>query len=460
VAAYAASRGASEGLLALRGVLLATMLGPAAFGAWALLRLSTRYAALAGLAIFRGLEVELLHSKDSKWSSTALGSILLLTGGLALVAILASFVGADPRQQLLFRAFAAAAVAEGLYNWALVCTRVGASLSRYAILEAATSALHLVIGVALARVWGLTGALAGLAVASAAGFAIATRWVSARPHLDVSALRRMLQVGFPLALTGCIGTALQTADRWVVAAWGGATMLGYYAFAGAVASAAIALSLVIRIVVFPKVYADARSAAPGAAVRLHLTNTLLPYARLFPPILGAMGLLLGEALAAVLPDYLPAVGPSRIFLLSGAAIGIVNLASIGAVAAGRQRRLPTYALAALALNLSLSLAALTLGAGLEAVAAASLTGHLLFATAVLRLNAREGGVTEAGRFAVTALFPLVWCTVAVVAAAHLSPPTDIRTDAAALGIYLLLLLPLLPLFHREWRRLKREPARG
>ena len=56
VAAYAVSRGASEGLLAVRGVLLATLLGPAAFGSWALLRLSTRYASLAGLSIFRGFE--------------------------------------------------------------------------------------------------------------------------------------------------------------------------------------------------------------------------------------------------------------------------------------------------------------------------------------------------------------------------------------------------------------------
>ena len=86
--------------------------------------------------------------------------------------------------------------------------------------------------------------------------------------------------------------------------------------------------------------------------------------------------------------------------------------------------------------------------------------HLLFATAVLRLNAREGGITEAGRFAVTALFPLAWCTVAVVAAAHLSPPTTVGSDAAALGIYLALLAPFLPVLHREWRRLRREPARG
>ncbi len=460
VLAYAVSRSASEGMLAVRGVLLATLLGPAAFGTWALLRLSTRYAQLAGLAIFRGLEVELLHSKDSKPSSTALGATLVLTGGLAVIAIAASVTGADPRQQLLFRAFAAAVVAEGLYNYALVWIRVRTRLRRFAVLEATTSALHLAIGVVLTRAWGLPGALAALAIASAAGFAIATRWIDVRPSLDATVLRRMLRVGFPLALTGCIATALQTADRWVVAAWGGATMLGYYAFAGAVAGAATALSLVIRIVVFPRVYADARSAAPGAAVRLHLTNTLLPFARLFPPILGAVGLLLGEILAAVLPEYLPAVGPARIFLLSGAATGIVNLASIGAVATGRQHRLPTYAAAALSLNLGLSFAALTLGAGLEAVAAGSLTGHLLFATAILRLNAREGGITDAGRFAVGALFPLVWCTVAVIAAAHLSPPTGMGSDAAALGIYMALLAPFLPLLLREWRRLRRAPARG
>jgi len=59
VAAYGMTRGATEGLLALRSVLLAAMLGPAAFGTWALLRLGMRYSGLAGLGVFRGLEMEL-----------------------------------------------------------------------------------------------------------------------------------------------------------------------------------------------------------------------------------------------------------------------------------------------------------------------------------------------------------------------------------------------------------------
>jgi O-antigen/teichoic acid export membrane protein len=461
VAGYAVSRGASEGLLALRGVLLATVLGPAAFGSWALLRLTTRYSALAGLAIFRGLEVELLHPAEghgerlgSRASSTALGFILLVTGTLASLALAASAMVPDASHRLLLRAFAAAALAEGLYNYVLVFTRVRTSLRRYAILEAATAALHLALGVTLARIWGLPGALAGLALASATGSVIASRWVELRPAVDLQALTRMLSIGVPLAVTGCVGTALQTADRWVVAAWGGATMLGYYAFAAAVAGAAGALALVIRTVVFPQVYGDARSAGPAAALRAHLEGTLLPYARLFPPVLGAMGLVLGPVLAVVLPGYQEAVAPARLFLLGGAAIGVVNLAAVGAVAAGRQRHLPGYAAAALALNLGLSLTALSTGGGLEAVAGASLAGHLLFAATVLRLNVRESGIEDAGRFVARALLPLVWCAAAVMAAARLSPPAGPASGAGALGIYFGLLLPFLPMVRREWRRVR------
>jgi hypothetical protein len=336
VAAYAVSRGASEGLLAVRGVLLATLLGPAAFGSWALLRLSTRYASLAGLSIFRGSKSSCCtrsphappppHSARSCSSPAASHSRPSSRASWERTRTNGCFSARSrsPRSPK--------ACTTTRWSGPGCGRRSGATPSSRRSPRRSTS-----IGVALARVWGLAGALAGLALANAAGFAIAAFWIHLGPGLDVPVMPRMLRVGIPLALTGCIGTALQTADRWVVAAWGGSTLLGYYAFAGAVAAAAAALSLVIRIVVFPKVYADARSAAPGAAIRLHLTNTLLPFARLFPPVLGAAGLLLGPVLARVLPDYLAAVAPARIFLLSGAATGIVNLASIGAVAAGRQR---------------------------------------------------------------------------------------------------------------------------
>jgi O-antigen/teichoic acid export membrane protein len=459
VVGYSAMRTSAEALVGLRGILLAALLGPAAFGSWALLRLATRYAAFAGLGTFRGLEVELLQAPNdgtsrSRVSGAALGFVLAVSGALAAAALVVGALVESPSHRLILQGFAAAVVAEAVYGYALVVTRIGATLRRYALLEAGTAALHLVLGVALARAFGLAGAFAALALSSGIGAAVAARWVEMRPRLDAPSVRGLLAAGFPVALTGMVGTLLQTADRWVVAAWGGHELLGYYAFGAALASAGAALALSVRTVVFPEVYGDAKLAGAPAALQRHLERSLLPFATLVPPVLGAIGAGIGPAVALVAPQYTAAIAPARLFLLSGAAIGLVNLASIGAVAARRQTLLPAYAMTALAVNLGLATLALAAGLGLEGAAAASLAGYIVFDATVLRLTARLSGILQPERLVIRALRPLVWCAVAASVAGHAA--TAVRADAAAIVVYLILVAPLLPRCRGEWRRLKGE----
>ncbi|HEU5305079.1 MAG TPA: hypothetical protein VFU40_10585, partial [Gemmatimonadales bacterium] len=344
VVAYAASRGASEGLLGIRGVLLAILLGPAGLGTWALLRLGMRYSALAGISVYRGMELELLQpdagsrgGQGNPAGRAALGFVLLVSGTLAGIAIACSFLISEPDYRLLLRGFAAATVAESVYGYALVCTRVRANLRLYSLLEAGTALLHLLFAVGLAWAWGLAGAFAGLTLANLAGIAAAARWVELRPVLRLEPVKRLLKIGLPVAITMCMGILLATADRWVLAVWGGPTMLGYYAFAGSLATAAGAFAVVIRTAVFPQVYSEAFTVGADSALQRHLEHAVLPFARLLPPLLGALSLALGPVVAAAMPNYIPAVPPARLFLLAGIAIGVVSLASLGAVAAGQQR---------------------------------------------------------------------------------------------------------------------------
>lgn len=443
-------------------MLLALLLGPAAFGTWALLRLGLRYSALAGYAVLRGLERELIQGGVHGSSPTrgrdplpaaALGFILLAGGAMAVVAVaLASVVsGSDHRALLL--AFAAATLAESVYGYALVCIRIRSSLRHYAVLETGTTALHLILAVGLASVWGLPGAFAGLVIANLAGIAMASRHVDLRPALRLEPLRRLLRVGVPIAVTICFGILLTTADRWVVAVLGGSTMLGYFAFAGSIAQVGTALGQVVRTVVFPQVYAQASTVGLGPALQTHLRRILLPYARLLPPILGAVSLVVGPAIAFGMPGYLPAIVPARFFLLAGAAVGLVSLASVGAVAAGRQHRLPLYAALALAVILGGAVLALMRGWGLGAVAGVSLLGHLFYAAAVLRLSLREANLGNANRVVLATLWPLLWCTASVWVIGALIPGTDVYSAALAMGLYLVSLLPLFPTWQKEWRRL-------
>ena len=460
IAAYSASRGVTEGLLGLRGILLATLLGPAGFGAWALLRLSMRYSMFGGLGVFRGLELELLAARRREESGeaaagAALGFILAESGTLAGVALIASFVVPNASHALVLRGFAAAVVFEQAYTYALVWTRVRTTLRRYAALEIANATLQLVCAVSLAAVWGLGGAFAGMALASALALLLAANWVEFRPAIRIVPLKRLFGVGIPLTVSMILATSLYTADRWVVAALGGATLLGYYAFAASVADVTGSFAWVVRTVVFPDVYGHAQSSGAVAALNRHFDRAVLPFARLYPPLLGALACLLGPVVALVVPQYLPAVAPARIFLVSGAAAGLVSLAAVGAVAAGRHRSLPFLSAGGLVASVTLSLLAIRLNRGLEAVAAAAFAGQVIYAAGVLWVTCREGKRTDTAAFLGSALLPVGWCMASVLLVGRLFPGNDLRSAAPAFLAYLVLILPLAPAIRREWQAVRR-----
>jgi hypothetical protein len=206
--------------------------------------------------------------------------------------------------------------------------------------------------------------------------------------------------------------------------------------------------------VFRQVYGAAFSVGAATALRGHLERALLPYARLLPPLLGLVSLVVGPVVVLAMPRYVEAIAPARLFLLIGAASGLVSLAAIGALAAGHQRRLPLFAGGALVLTTGLSILALVTGAGLEGVAGAALVGQLFYAAAVLRLVVQESGASAVNRFVLITLLPLTWCAAAVAITGQLVPGTSIKSAVLGLGLYLLLILPLAPGWRTELRRLR------
>ncbi len=461
IAAYSASRGVTEGLFGLRGLLLASVLGPTAFGAWAMLRLSMRYAPFAALGVFRGLELEMLgarrrdESGESAAAGSALAFILAESGALAAIALVASFVVHDPSHALALRGFAAAVVVEQVYTYALVWTRVRTTLRRYAALEMSNAALQLFGTVSLAAVWGLPGAFAGMVLASGLSLLLAVSWVEFRPALEIAPLRKLLGVGIPLTVSMLLATALYTADRWVVAALGGATLLGYYAFAASVAGVTGSFAWVVRTVVFPDVYSHAQSSGAAAALNRHFDRAVLPFARLYPPVLGALACGLGPVVALAAPQYVPAIAPARLFLVGGAAGGLVSLAAVGAVAAGRHRALPLISAGGLVASLTLSFLAIRLGRGLEAVAGAAFAGQAFYAAGILWLTCREANRTDTAACLGRALLPLAWCTASVLVVGRVIPGNDVASAVLGLLVYLALLVPLAPSIRREWLAVRR-----
>jgi O-antigen/teichoic acid export membrane protein len=451
-------------LVGARGLLLATLLGPESFGVWALFRLMMRYAPFAALGVYRGLEREAVQDEQPERpvappssplaANTTVGFLLAVFVPLAAVTLTASFFVANAQLALGLRVTGAVLVTEPLVLYAFTYLRARGSLRRFAALEIAQAALHLTLAVVLALRWGLAGAFAGFVVASIGSLAILARRVPMRPALDGTRLRRLLAIGFPVVLTMLTTTLLATADRFVVAAYGGTRLLGFYALAVSVAGLAVSLAWVVRTVIFPNVYRQADAEGAGHAIRDHFRTTLLPFARWFPPLLGLGALFIGPAIMLLLPRYAEAVAPARIFIFTGATMGLASLGVLGVVAADMQRRLPLWSALALAINLALSNLAMRSGIGLEGVAAGALISQAVYAVAVVALAAAATGAARPVLLPVRALGPLVLCVLAVFGLGRLFPGTDPVSVAWSVALYLLILVPLGPTLLADLRRLR------
>ena len=267
--------------------------------------------------------------------------------------------------------------------------------------------------------------------------------------------KRAASVGFPVALTQILGTALASADRLVVGAYADVTLLGYYAFAVAFSGLTAFLGMVVRTVVFRDVYSSGVKEGVATAVRDHLTRTILPFVRVYPLILGLAALLLGPAVSMLVPRYLQAVPAGRIILFVGVTAAIMALGSVGMVTAGQQRVLPALASVMLVANVMFSVLALRFGLGLEGVAAGTLVSRAIVGMAMLALLASSAGFERPSRLALRAALPLAWCAGSVFLLSRWLPGTDGRSALLSLGVYALLMVPLLPGVVRELRVLGR-----
>lgn len=450
--------------------MLAAVLGPAAFGAWTLFRLAGRYLGLAELGIRRGLEFEVAkaareaggdgdgaagdarETDAARFGRAAVGFLDLVFGPIGLLALVASFLVADPQTTLALRFLAVTVLAERLWLYGIAYMRSAGSLRTFAILETTSAALHLVLSGLLALRWGLAGAFAGFAMAIAVALTLLRGRAPLRPALSSSATRRMLHVGIPFGLTLGMTMALVTVDRLVVAAFGGTVLLGYYGFAVAISGIAASGAWVVRTVVFPDVYRNVGESGGASAVSDLLKKTMTPFVVLYPVLLGLAALFIAPAVTLLVPQYSEAVAPARILIFGGATAGISNLGSIGLVAVSKQRVLPLLAGLAFLLNLGLSTWFLSIGLSITAVAGVALLSRVGYGGAVLSITASSSGIEAAGRLTVKSLVPLAYCLGSVLALGALLPGRDWGTAMISAGAYLLLVAPLLLIARREARR--------
>ena len=171
---YGAARALVELLLGGRGVALAALLGPVAYGTWSLLRVSQHYLVIVGLGTARGLEVEAAAHRDrvdgrlsptaEHFAAAGNGFLVLSYGAFSALAAAAAFLAPDPVWRTILAGLAAATVVERAFMQGATFLRAQGTVPEFAAIELAHAVLQLVLTLGLAMLWGLPGAILGLAV--------------------------------------------------------------------------------------------------------------------------------------------------------------------------------------------------------------------------------------------------------------------------------------------------------
>jgi O-antigen/teichoic acid export membrane protein len=265
----------------------------------------------------------------------------------------------------------------------------------------------------------------------------------------------MLKIGMPILISLLIGFSLTSADRLIVAGKGEIALLGLYGFAFAMAGISGSLATVIGVVLYPEIYASVAAKGENTALEAHLRGTLLPFARLAPPLLGLLALLIAPIVSFLLPEYVGAIPAARVLIFLGVTAGFTRLGALGIIAAQRQKILPVFSGGALILNVTLSFLALQTGLGLLGVACASVFSHTVHGLAIMSVIVGLAQGSRPPTYLFKVVSPLMWCVTVVFLITSRWALPDMPGLLASVGIYLVAMTPLFPILLSEFRKARK-----
>lgn len=379
-------------------VVAARLLGPFSFGIWNAVSSILVYGLSAHAGVLNGMNREVpFHSGRGDPAmvshilrvSLAIGLLSAFVAGLVtLGASQLPFWGTTVRTALI--ATAALLLMQQVYQFFQFALKSSIRFDLMSWQQLALALAFPAVVLPLTAVYGLTGFIAGQALATGVVVLLITRLVPFRLGLawDWPEAVRLAQIGFPIMSAGILYAFLTTLDRWVVLALLGTVSLGYYSLAILTMSVLGVLPNVISDQMYPRMaLLFGKRQAYRPLVPLIKQQIVLSTA-VMAPVLAVVALVILPLAPRYLPAFTPGVAPAQL-----ASISFVFLAISGGYGnflntVGRQRMyLAAQALAVL-LNLAFSIVLVKAGWGLQGVATSLVVSYAIYSGILAYLASR------------------------------------------------------------------------
>jgi O-antigen/teichoic acid export membrane protein len=391
--ALAGSNYAFQGIAAVRGLVIAKVLGPSLYGFWSILNAIFRHVDLLSLGSTSGMlrQVPLNQGRGKPEDNvlliqTCLTWFLLSSSIVALICFLLTFwIDFSPylwEIRLACLLFVCCAL-RMFINPKLISERKIYLVSKLNLVYAAVNAL---MGISLVFFWGITGVLVGMLTANLVVLVvtIAYRHLSLRLSLDFRVLLALMRIGSPIMVLSTTFLLLQSIDKLIIFGMLGNIYIGYFGLASFLSQVIGYIPGAINVVLFPRIMHTLGQSNDRQEIEKYYTAPVLLVACTMPVMIGVFYLNIDLAIIYILPKYIPAIAVLKIFILGLFFFTVWGTPRNLLIAFGKQRQTLVMVLFFLALGTTADIGVIKVGLGIEGVAMASL---LIFALIALAANA-------------------------------------------------------------------------
>ncbi len=398
---YAFSQYVLRGVLMLRGLIAARLLGPEAYGAWNAILIMIDYGPLAAAGTQQGLD-QMVPPRIVAGDPVALARVkraaLFNITTLTLAFAAACFGALAFGHSRMLHSWGALGVGAAMtcaltVNLAFYQTSIMRShgdigtASGWMMMQGAIGG---VLGLALLpwlRAWGLlAGWVAGCVSAFAYSTARSRREAPLSPAPGAESFE-LVQIGFPMFVFTASSLIMRNLDRLIILRYVSDEALGFYSLSVMALTFLMYVPDSIAYVAYPRLLRQyGESNGDVGSIRPRVERLLQLFSVLVPPLCGVAYLASHPVVTLLLPKFLPGVDALRVMCFGAAALAFSNLASITLMTVGRQLVLMPAAVFSVALYAGLDLFAVKSGYGIVGVAWGTFSAYAVSSALLLSLT--------------------------------------------------------------------------
>jgi len=398
---FTAVRYLSEALFAVRGFILAHILGPLTFGLWTEMRL------FLTLLQFIRLGTNEAFVRDYPYhvgqGTPEIGErIKQATNGFNfLTGVAVSITGA-----FLLLSGEYSNTIENSFSWLLwlvvfflnqIYWLVQSQLQAAKLfletckLLAGFSLISTIGGIIFAFLYGLSGFLCTLIASYALiiSFVLGFSIKQLKPSLDMVLIHQLIRSGFPIMAANALLIFLLNIDKLIIWWLLPSKDLGIYSIQSHVTNFILLAPGSIALLLFPTVMEKLGETKKPESISVYLTQPTLLLAYMACPVLGVMYFALHLPIRWLVPDYLAAIRPGQILILASFFVIVGRMPAAILVSLKKQNLLMTISFLPVVATSVTSYFAIDSGKGIVGVAGCSALGFFIYSFLVTLLACHE-----------------------------------------------------------------------